>query len=109
MKRRHNLIFITAVWILFVFSCNCLAQDKAAEIDEFLKLCFANGHLNGTALVAEGGKVIFKKGYGFADMEWDIPNTPDIKFRLGSITKQFTSMLIMQLVEEGKIDLEGKL
>ena len=39
-------------------------------------------------------------------MEWDIPNSYDTKFRLGSITKQFTSMLIMQLVEKNKIKLE---
>lgn len=42
-------------------------------------------------------------------MEWNIPNTPDIKFRLGSITKQFTSMLVMQLVEKGKLKLDGKI
>jgi CubicO group peptidase (beta-lactamase class C family) len=59
--------------------------------------------------VAENGKVIFKKGYGMANMEWNIPVETDTKFRLGSITKQFTSMLILQLVQEGKIKLEGKL
>ena len=42
-------------------------------------------------------------------MEWKISNTPDTKFRLGSITKQFTATLIMQLVEEGKVKLDGKL
>jgi len=61
------------------------------------------GAFNGTALVAENGKVIFKKGYGLADFEWKVPNTPDTKFRLGSITKQFTATLILQLVEEGKL------
>src|SRR5262245_37219283 len=44
-----------------------------------------------------------------SDMEWSNPNAPDTKFRLGSITKQFTSMLIMQLVQEGKIKLDAKL
>jgi CubicO group peptidase (beta-lactamase class C family) len=42
-------------------------------------------------------------------MEWNIPNTPDTKFRLGSITKQFTATIILQLVEQGKIKLDGKL
>ena len=42
-------------------------------------------------------------------MEWSIPNTPGTKFRLGSITKQFTATLILQLVEQGKIKLDGKL
>jgi CubicO group peptidase (beta-lactamase class C family) len=64
---------------------------------------------NGAVLVAENGKVIFKKGYGMANMEWNIPVETDTKFRLGSITKQFTSMLVLQLVQEGKIKPEGKL
>ena len=44
-----------------------------------------------------------------ANMEWGIPNTPDTKFRLGSITKQFTAMLTLQLVEQGKIKLDAKI
>ena len=44
-----------------------------------------------------------------ANIEWGISNTPETKFRLGSITKQFTSMLILQLVDQGKIKLDGKL
>ena len=58
--------------------------------------------------MAENGKVIYKKGIGLANMEWNIPNEPDTKFRLGSITKQFTATLILQLVEQGKIKLDGK-
>ncbi|HET6891567.1 MAG TPA: serine hydrolase, partial [Pyrinomonadaceae bacterium] len=55
------------------------------------------------------GKVIYKKGFGLANMEWNIPNAPDTRFRLGSITKQFTATLIMQLVEQGKLKLDGKI
>jgi CubicO group peptidase (beta-lactamase class C family) len=58
-------------------------------------------------LVSDHDKVIFKKGYGLANREWNIPNTPEVKFRLGSITKQFTSMLIMQQVAKGSIKLDG--
>ncbi|PYU05564.1 MAG: serine hydrolase, partial [Acidobacteria bacterium] len=61
----------------------------------------------GTVLVSDHDKVIFKKGYGLANREWSIPNTPDVKFRLGSITKRFTSMLIMQQVAKGSIKLDG--
>ena len=57
-------------------------------------------------LISDHGKVIYKKGFGMANMEWDIPNQPNTKHRLGSITKQFTAMLILQLVAEGKLDLE---
>ncbi len=84
------------------------AQSKSAKIDALVQQYVANRQFNGSVLVAEKGQVIFKKGYGMANMEWNIPNAPDTKFRLGSITKQFTAMLIMQLVEKGKLKLTGK-
>lgn len=84
------------------------AQEKSRKIEELLALCHQHGQFNGAALVAENGKVIYKKGFGLASMEWNIPNQPDTKFRLGSITKQFTATLILQLVEQGKIKLDGK-
>ena len=78
-------------------------QDKAAKIHEVLTLAHNYRQFNGTALVAENGKVIYKQGFGMANMEWGISNTPDTKFRLGSITKQFTSAAIMLLQERGKL------
>ena len=86
-----------------------LAQDHAAKIQEVLATAHKYRQFNGAALVAENGKVVYKGGFGLANMEWNIPNTPDTKFRLGSITKQFTATVILQLVEQGKIKLDGKL
>jgi CubicO group peptidase (beta-lactamase class C family) len=86
-----------------------VADAKAKKIDELMTLYHSLGQFNGSVLVAEKSRVIFKKGYGMANMEWNIPNAPDTRFRLGSITKQFTSMLIMQLVDQGKIKLDGKI
>jgi len=88
---------------------NLLAATHAEKIDSLLAAYHKQRYFNGSALVAEKGQVIFRKGYGLANMEWDIPNAPDTKFRLGSITKQFTSMVIMQLVSEGKIKLDEKI
>lgn len=84
-------------------------QDKASKIDELLSRYHENRQFNGTALVAESGSVIFKKGYGMANFEWNIPNAPDTRFRLGSITKQFTAAVILQLADEGKLKLDDKL
>jgi CubicO group peptidase (beta-lactamase class C family) len=81
--------------------------DNAAKIDKFMAQYADCCSFTGTVLVADHHKVIFKKGYGLANREWNIPNTPDVKFRLGSITKQFTSMLIMQQVANGSIKLDG--
>jgi len=95
---------------LLLFTCNvALAQDHAAKVQEMLTLAQKYRQFNGAALVAENGKVIYKGGVGMANMEWNLPNAPDTKFRLGSITKQFTATLILQLVEQGKIKLDGKL
>lgn len=101
-------LLIAIVWLLAAHA-SVLGQDKAAKIDELMQAYTGYKQFNGAVLVAENGKVIFKKGYGMANMEWNIPIETDTKFRLGSITKQFTSMLIMQLVQEGKIKLDGKL
>lgn len=106
MKNKRNVLFSL---VMIAFTSMAFAQDKAKQIDDLMRRYVDNGQFNGSVLVAENGKVIFKKGYGKANMEWNTPNDPDTKFRLGSLTKQFTSMLIMQLVEQGKLKLEGKI
>src|SRR2546423_8733091 len=98
-----------ALLAILALQTSALAQDKAGKIEQIILLYQKYGQFNGSALVGDNGKVIYKKGVGLANMEWDIPNAPDTKFRLGSITKQFTATLILQLVEQGKIKLDGKL
>ncbi|MGH9967304.1 MAG: serine hydrolase [Pyrinomonadaceae bacterium] len=108
---------VTSLVIVLTLHAAVFAQNKtqnktptkAAKIDEVLRTARRYRLFNGSALVAEEGKVIFRKGVGLANMEWNIPNTPDTRFRLGSITKQFTAALILQLVEQGKIKLDGKI
>ncbi len=85
------------------------AATKAESIDALAKRYNALRQFNGTLLVADSSGVILEKGYGYANFEWQIPNAPDVRFRLGSITKQFTSMLVMQLVSEEKIRLDAKI
>ncbi|WP_117881042.1 serine hydrolase [Aureibaculum luteum] len=91
--------------LLLVVSGMSFAQTKVEQIEELLNTYQEYGKFNGSVLVSDQGKVIYKKGFGMANMEWDIPNQPNTKHRLGSITKQFTAMLILQLVAEGKLDL----
>src|ERR1700688_936365 len=57
----------------------------------------------GCVLVVRGSDVLLNKGYGFANVEWEIPDSPSVKFRLGSITKQFTAASILLLQERGKL------
>jgi CubicO group peptidase (beta-lactamase class C family) len=88
---------------------NAFGQQQVKKIDGLLKQYYDYGEFNGSILVADKGKIIYEKGFGMANMEWAVPNQPDTKFRIGSITKQFTATLILELVEEGKIKLDGKL
>ncbi len=110
MKSSHNKsirkLLLSFLALLFTSSM-AFGQTKSEQIDELLKEYLAYSKFNGSALVAKDGKVIFKKGYGMANMEWDIPNSPYTKHRLGSVTKQFTAMLILQLAAEGKLDLQA--
>ena len=101
------------IYPLFILIATCFnllnAQTATEKIDLLISQYHDNGLFNGSALVADNFETVITKGYGLANMEWGIANTPDTKFRLGSITKQFTSMLIMQLVEKGKVKLDGKI
>lgn len=104
-----NKIKLYIFTLIFVCLIPLAAQNKKEKINELLNLYNEYGLFNGSALVAETGHVILSKGYGFANIEWGVPNTPDTKFRIGSISKQFTAAIIMQLVEEEKINLDGKI
>ena len=98
----------TSLFLALLVICNvAFSQSKAEKIDELIGKYAEYGKFNGSVLVADQGKVIYKKGFGMANMEWDIPNAPNTKHRLGSITKQFTAMLILQLAAEGKLDLQA--
>ena len=101
--RRTTFIAVIAFVATLAIS---FGQSKTTQLDDLLNKYIEYGQFQGSVLVADQGKIIYKKGFGMANMEWDIPNAPDTKHRLGSITKQFTAMLIMQLVAEGKLDLQ---
>ncbi len=96
---------ILVFWLL-TFVITTVAQDAAPKLDEYLSEITKQGRFSGAALVARDGKVILSKGYGLANAEFDVPNTPQTKFRLGSITKQFTAAAILLLQERGKLNVQ---
>lgn len=59
----------------------------------------------GSLLVARGGKILLRRAYGMAVVEWDVPNTTETKFRIGSITKTFSAAAGMQLQKQGKLSV----
>ncbi len=93
------IVFIAAVFA----SPPVHADDLAADLSEYMQACAKVEHFNGSVLVCKDNETVFKSGYGMANFEHDVPNAPDTKFRIGSITKQFTAMAILILEEQGKL------
>jgi CubicO group peptidase (beta-lactamase class C family) len=81
----------------------------SADLDLMLQNLAQAHAFSGSALVAQNGQVILKNGYGYADREQDIPNTPETRFRICSITKQFTAMAILILQEQGRLNLQDSI
>ena len=81
-------------------------QELATKIDTVMGKLDKAGMLSGALLLAHNGNVILSKGYGLADRENKIPNTPTTRFRIASITKGFTAMAILMLQEEGKLSVD---
>jgi CubicO group peptidase (beta-lactamase class C family) len=88
------------------------AQDPkalGAEFDALVQEKHQAGLYDGAVLVASDGQVLLSQGYGYADREKKIPNTPQTKFRIASMTKQFTAMAILLLQQQGKLSVEDSI
>jgi CubicO group peptidase (beta-lactamase class C family) len=107
IKKQKSIIFISILVYAFIFSITCIAQNIESKVDEYVNAYMKMGRFSGSILIAQNGKVLVSKGYGMANYEHDVPNTPQTKFRLGSISKQFTSMAIMQLQEKGMLNVDN--
>ncbi len=84
-------------------------QEVVPKINEYMDGLVKAGKFNGTLLIARDGKVLVSKGYGMSNFELDVPNTPQTKFRIGSITKPFTAMAIMLLQQRGKLTFQDSI
>lgn len=96
--------------ILFAFPLILSAQSNfQKQFDNYMIAESTLREFNGVVMVVQKGTTLYKKAFGLADREWNIPNTVETKFRIGSVTKQFTSVCILQLAEAGKLGLDDKL
>jgi CubicO group peptidase (beta-lactamase class C family) len=77
-------------------------RQLASRVDEYMNTVVSDNKFSGSILIARNGRVLVSKGYGMANLELGVPNTPKTKFRIGSLTKQFTAMAVMILQERGK-------
>ena len=79
------------------------ATEIQTKVDEYMNAAMAVNGFSGSILVARNAEPVVTKGYGMANIELAVPNTPQTVFRLGSVTKQFTATAIMMLQERGKL------
>jgi CubicO group peptidase (beta-lactamase class C family) len=85
------------------------AEDPASKIDKILNSLTEREAFTGAVLVARNGEVLLSQGYGLADRDKKLPNAPQTKYRLGSITKQFTAMAILMLQAQDKLNVQDSI
>jgi CubicO group peptidase (beta-lactamase class C family) len=79
-----------------------------SRLDTIMRRHFRAGDFNGNVLVARGEKIVYERSFGPANREWSVPNDTHTRFEIGSMSKQFTALLVLQFVNEGKIRLDGR-
>lgn len=105
--RRAVLILCCAAVVGSVAIRSSGTDARADELEALMSAYEDAGTFSGAVLVVEAGETIYERAVGFANHDWGIPNTMDTRFRIASLTKAFTKVLLLQLVEEGRVDLGG--
>jgi CubicO group peptidase (beta-lactamase class C family) len=102
MKKIHLLLLC----LLCAVSIRLGAQTMRARLDSLFTAPGNFEKLNGAVLIAENGRIMYQRGFGFADLKQNRPNTTVSSFNIGSVTKTFTSTAVLQLLEKGKLNLD---
>ncbi|MEO7797584.1 MAG: serine hydrolase domain-containing protein, partial [Opitutaceae bacterium] len=103
MRRVTLLTLSFLLWF-----ATAMAQDTA-RMSAIVKARSANDRFMGSVLVAKNSTVLFEQSAGWANIEWKIAHTLTTKFRIGSVTKQFTAAGILLLAERGKLSIDDGL
>jgi CubicO group peptidase (beta-lactamase class C family) len=96
---------IALVLAIFGAATVCLAQGTG-RMEQVVQSYVSGGRFAGAVLVARGPDVVLSKGYGLANVEWTVPSAPDVRFKVASITKQFTAAAILLLEERGTLKID---
>jgi CubicO group peptidase (beta-lactamase class C family) len=99
MRLIRLCLFLTAVSV-------AAADELSTKMTDYLRAQESVNGFMGSVLVVKDGKTVLRTGIGMANLELAVPNAPQMKFRLGSISKQFTAVAIMQLEQNGKLKVE---
>lgn len=95
--------------VIFTFFFSAKAQNIEKEIDEIISSVYTKDEPGIAILVAKNGKAIYRKAFGKASLELDVPMKPENVFELASITKQFTAVSILMLEEQDKLKLDDEI
>ncbi len=98
-----------AVLALFCLIFQVKAQQYATKIDSLINKAVSLKRFNGAVLVSKNGKIVFKKSYGYQDIQYKKENAPNTIFQVGSMTKQFTAAVVLKLAEQQKLSLDDKI
>jgi CubicO group peptidase (beta-lactamase class C family) len=103
----HSLVVAVAV-LSVLLSVAARAQPVVTQIDTFMRRAADYGQFNGAILVIDSGRRVYERAFGEANLEWRVPNAINTRFEIASMTKPMTAIVIMQLVQEGKLRLDAK-
>jgi CubicO group peptidase (beta-lactamase class C family) len=110
IKCKLLVVLISIFWIILsIFNQSCIVDDESKKIGELMTYCHENDLFNGTVLVAFAGEVVYQNALGYANFHTMEKLKLTSVFCIGSISKQFTSMAIMILKEQKKLDYEDRL
>ena len=110
MRVAHAASILSLLIAPLFSTAQCAASSPVvSQIDKIMQTRSSAGDFSGAVLVGRRGQILYQHAFGFANLEWNVPNDLQTKFEIGSMTKQFTALLVLQLVDEGKIRLDGHL
>jgi CubicO group peptidase (beta-lactamase class C family) len=101
----QTAIYLHIVASIFLFPALAAGQNRATELDKYFSSLARNGSFNGNVLVAENGKIVYEKSFGYADFSGKRLNTASTSFPAASITKTVVATSILQLQEKGKLNI----
>ncbi len=100
---------LSAATLAFATPAVAVPADFPAKADSIVEQAWPADGPGAAVIVTEGGKTVYERGRGLANVETKTPITPDTVFRIGSITKQFSAAVLLQLIHEGKLSLDDPL
>ena len=110
---RFAILFLVLMNLISGYSCSKKGAKTTSglevEIDAYIEPFVKAAGFSGTLLIARGGEILVNKGYGMANYEWDVPNTPKTIFQIASVSKSFTAAAIMILEERGLLSINDPL